>query len=61
MYDIQEPPSAADATRLTEQLERVVREDREWATAQLHAAMHGTYVTPAECALCLALDAEAEA
>jgi hypothetical protein len=40
--------------RIAEPLvERVAREDREWAEARLHNAQHGNWLSPDECATCL--------
>ena len=37
---------------MTEFMERVVREEREWAEARLHYRIHGTYDSRDECSVC---------
>jgi hypothetical protein len=41
------------ATMDYELLERIERDEREWATARLHHAQHGNWLSPDECATCL--------
>lgn len=40
---------------MTELMERVQREDREWREARLHHALHGNWLAKDECAVCLAV------
>lgn len=42
-----------ERARMDAQLERVVQEEREWATARLHHKLHGTWLSPDECARCI--------
>jgi hypothetical protein len=40
---------------MTDLMERVVREEREWAEARLHERLHGNWLGKDECPVCLSV------
>lgn len=50
-----------DAEQMRGHLERAQREEREWAEAQLHRALHGNWMGSDDCPICIADASLAEA